>query len=390
MRTTRRWALVALCLLAGWSVGWAAKEIEMYHTTPAKPAEGETAKTEEPKPADELKPAAIIRAAAERAGLSLKGELVALAADALKPTAPEEGKPAAKPEGGQPAPTDTKSPGLPAWVTSQPYADYPLAAAAAAELAHPKGQTLRVALFQFASPEEAWGFWSQGRGGKAEYVGQAAAFGSDLRVWQGTFAAVLSLDPPDARLDELRLTAFGRTLCAVTAGGGRRPEMADWLPTTNQVPQTLTYFHANGPVGAGAMALSAETEGVTAQYKVGRVADRALGAQHGVPPPQSANTGSGMAGIPAKLPQPQETVERGVVVRYPGAEKALEAWDAFVAQYLSLDPRSGTRGDRRAAPVGGGWNGIQRRGRVCAFAIGAPSRNQAEIMLLQGLSRAHD
>jgi hypothetical protein len=371
-------AWVALLVVAGGGLGRAAKEIELFPSAPSKP-EGETPSPDARKPAEALRPATLLREAAERAGLPLKGDLISLAAEALAPKTAEAGKE-------KPPAAGAKAAVLPDWLGSQPYQEYKLVAVAAGSLAHPKGQALRAVLFEFASSEEAWGFWSVGRGEKAEPVGQAANLGKDLRVWQGQFVGVLSLDPPDPRLDELRLTTFGRALCGVTPGGGRRPEMAGWLPATNQIAQTLTYFHANGPLGAEAMALSAETEGVTAQYKVGQATDRAFAKDKGAPAQTAPAAGGGVA-APPKLPR--ETIERGVVVRYPTVAAALKAWDAFVAQAMGLNPAEGTRGGRRAAPAGGGWNGIQMRGRVCAFAIGAPTRNQAQILLLQSLSSAH-
>jgi hypothetical protein len=388
----------------------AAKRIEFGPPTSSEEAtKSPSGASEESKSGEEPRASKFLKEAAERAELPIVGQAFSATAQDLAPaaapaatqgaetsaqaeatpppageaTAETTDQPKTEPTGKKPA--ETKPPKaaavlLPEWVTGQPFADYKLVSLAGAVLAHPKGQKMRALLCEFATGEEAWGFWSVGRGEKAVYAGQAAAFGPPLRVWQGQFVAVLSLDPPDQRLDELRLTAFARTLCSLIPAGGKRPLAADWLPTTNQLTHTLTYFHAAGPVGGPAMNLSAATEGATAQYQVARVTTREFKETYGAP--SAAPTGG-----PAPK-APQTTLERAVVVRYPSSEAALKAWDAFVAQYVGRDPTSGARGGRRDAFVGGGWNGIQMRGSICAFAIGAPTRNRAQILLLQALSRA--
>jgi len=396
---------VALSALLSSAVVLAAKRIEFGPTTTSRPPEEAPARAEQPKGPEEPWTVLLLGRAAEKAGLPLVGGIFSATAETLapqpglpSPAQPSSGEAApgeppggareagATPEG-SPAPPEAKPVMLPDWATSQPLADYRLTSLAGAALSHPKGQTLRVLLCDFATSEEAWGFWSVGRGEKAIYVGQAASFGPQLRVWRGQFAAVLSLEPADPRLNEFRLTAFARTLFGLVPGTGQRPEMAAWLPTTNQLAHTLTYFHSGGPLGPAAMALSADTEGVSAQYEIGRSSTRAFEQRYGAPMPRPPVTGA----VTPPRPVTQATaIVRCAVVRYPTPEAALKAWDAFVAQQVRQDPTSGTRGGRRVAPTGGGWSGIQLRGSVCAFVLDAPSRNQVQILLLQALSRAHD
>jgi len=395
---------VALSALLSSGILLAAKRIEFGPTTTSRPPEEAPAPAEQPKGPEEPWTVLLLGRAAEKAGLPVVGEIFSATAETL---APQPGLPSpAQPSSGQAAPgepaggareagaspegaaasPEAKTAMLPEWAASQPLTDYRLVSLAGAALAHPKGQTLRVLLCEFASSEEAWGFWSVGRGEKTVYVGQAASLGPQLRVWRGQFAAVLSLEPADPRLDELRLTAFARTLFGLVPGTGRRPEMAGWLPTTNQLAHTLTYFHSGGPLGAAAMALSADTEGVSAQYQVGRTTTQQLEQRYGVLAPRPPVAGTG---APFRPLTQAAAIVRCVVVRYPTPVAALKAWDVFVAQLAGQDPTSGTRGSRRVAPTGGGWSGLQLRGSVCAFVLGAPTRNQAEILLLQALSSAH-
>jgi Family of unknown function (DUF6599) len=417
MRRTQRLAValvVVLLALACVPLTFAAKRIETYPSNPATPP-AETAKPEGAKPAaEEPRPAAILRAAAEKAGLPISGTIASETAEALAPPAeaptepeaspgPETETPSAAPSGGEPVkredtaakaepsepavePAKPSPLAVPEWITGQPYADYRLIALAGATLTHPKGQSLRAALYEFETPEEAWGFWSNSRGEKSLPIGQATSYGPELRLWQGDFAAVLTLDPPDPRMDEVRLSAFGRILAALIPGRGKPPAMAGWLPSTNQLPYTLVYFHTRGPLGKDAMNLSADTEGVSAQYEVGETVRAQMEQRYG---PATPEGGYVVGGTPPLGPVVRRAaIERGVVVRYPSAEEALRAWDVFVARYVGRDPTSGTRGTRRVAPVGGGWNGVQLRGSVAAFVLGAPARNQADILLIQGLARA--
>ncbi len=356
---------------------FAAKRIDLWPPTPTQPREKpadegaaqpevESEQAEQPADEESLKenrPAKILQEAATKHGLELVGELVVLSAESLQPTpeaeptaegelAPEgqatpEGE--AKPEG-EPSPLSP----LPSYLTREPFDDYGLVAGAGGEFTHPKGQTLRAALFEFTSAADAWGLWSVGRGEKSVTVGQAGSFGPALRVWRGQFAAVLSLEPTDERMDEIRLAKFARVLFANVPGRGAAPEMVGWLPLGNQLAYTVTYFHANSPAAGDVLGLTPDTEGVSAIYQIG------------------------------------ERGYRAIIVRYPDRGSALAAWAAFVEQVLGLDPTSGDPGGRRRAPRGGTWSGVRTKGRVGAFVLGAATRNQAEIMLAQTCARAHD
>jgi hypothetical protein len=356
----------------------AAKRIDLWDSTSPKPAEepgtgAEGTTEQDQQAADETpqdnRPAQILEQAAKKQGLTLVGDLVLLSAESLQPPAEVESasEGEAEPEA-EPAPEGEAAPdaeatleekpailsSLPSYLTREPFDDYGLVAGAGGEFTHPGGQTLRAVLFEFDSAADAWGLWSVGRGEKSVMAGQAASFGPALRVWQGQFAAVLSLEPADERLDEIRLSKFARVLFAGVPGRGAAPEMASWLPSGNQVAHTVTYFHANAPAAGDTLQLSPDTEGVSAIYQIGERGYRAL------------------------------------IVRYPDREAALAAWAAFVEQVLGLDPTSGDAGGRRRAPVGGTWSGVRTKGRVGAFVLGAATRNQAEIMLAQTCARAHD
>jgi hypothetical protein len=153
-------------------------------------------------------------------------------------------------------------------------------------------------------------------------------------------------------VDKARLTKLGRDITAMLAGAGSPPAMASWLPTGSQLAHTAIYFHANGPISSESLALSPETEGVAAEYQIG------------------------------------EDTHGGLIVRYPDEQAALAGWAAFVNARVGGDASSGTPGSRRVAPENERWNGVRLKGRVCAFVLGAASRNQAEIFLAQAIGRA--
>ncbi|HJN16967.1 MAG TPA: DUF6599 family protein [Armatimonadota bacterium] len=316
----------------------AAKRIEWWRTPNTQPVDSTTPDEPVPEGSEENRPAELLEAVATRAELPLVGEVSGATAAALEP--PEAG-------------TAPGPPPVPGWAARELFGDYALTAMAAAEYAHPKGQTLRVALYEFASAQDAWGLWSRDRGEKTVYAGQSAAFGPPLRVWEGKYAAVLSMDTADERLDEVRLSKFARSLFALISGSGNPPSITGWLPSALQVPHEVTYFHAQAPFGTGAMALDETTNGAMAQYRVG---------DDGVP-------------------------FWGALISYSSHDAALLGWRRFVASQLGGDPDEGTEGARRTG-LSGGWGGVKMKGNVCAFVFGASTRNQAERFLAQATAAA--
>lgn len=343
-RTGALGVLLALLCLAVAAPSWSAERIEWWRGTTkrieggAAPAEGADETGEATVEEEPNKAAEILEAAATRTGLPLAGEVAGAAASELAP--PESG--------------DATLPALPGHAAREQFGDYSVVSVAAAGYSHPKGQTLRVALFEFASSEDAWGLWSRGRGEKKVNAGTAAAYGDGvLRVWEGKFAAVLSMDPPEELRDEPRVTTFARGLFALVSGPSKPPRIVGWLPTAYQLTHTAAYYHAQAPRGSGSMALSEQTSGAMATYRIGEAGDYT-----------------------------------GAIVSYPDTEAALAAWATFVQGELGKDPDSGARGTRRTNNVGDGWSGIKVKGQVCVFVFGAPTRNQAEQFLAQAAARA--
>ena len=289
--------------------------------------------------------AEILEQAAARSGLALTGETATLSAEDLAP-------PPTEVETTEEVPEPVELPGL---LASESVRDYEVVALAAVDLAHPKGQTIRAALVQLANAGDAWGLFSRNRGDlPLSGLGQAANFGRGLRLWKGRHTVILAGDPADAALDKIRLSKLARDIAGLLPGGGAAPQMVAWLPGGNQLAHTVTYFHAEGPIGSDSLGLSAATEGVAAEYQVG------------------------------------ENVFGGLTVRYPDEEAALAGWRAFVEARMGGDADSGTPGSRRTAPEAERWNGTRAKGRVCAFVVGAATRNQAETFLSQALGQAHD
>ncbi|MGQ9733034.1 MAG: DUF6599 family protein [Candidatus Zipacnadales bacterium] len=325
--------------------------------------EGTTASPEQPVPSDN-RLAEILTTAAKLAGLSPLGEITTLSSDDLKPASESASAPPLEAEAGIEASIDaearaegeaTPPPALPAAVGAEPFDDYHLTMLAAGEFSQSGAQTVQAVLFELETAEEAWGLFSRGRGPKViRGVGQAANFGNDLRFWKGRYAGVLRIAPPDPRMDEIRLTKFGCVMAAMLPGSGRPPELISWLPLTNQIPHSVIYFHANGPIAAETLALSSETEGAAAEYQIGEEV-------HGV-----------------------------VVVRYPDEAAALAGWRAFTTSRTGRNPDEGRPGGRKTGLLGGRWNATLAKGRVCGFVLGTATRNQAEVAIAQVMARATD
>lgn len=335
--------------------GKAEKKVEQGLSSPPTEAsvaeEAEAAPPERDGDSAEGRLAAMLRLAAAKSGLMSAGDIVALAGADLEQSPPTE---VAEGEA-SPAEAVSPAPPLPEGISGEPVSDYNVVALAAGTFTHPKGQTITAAVFEMANSADAWGLFSRNRGEeRLTGLGQEASYGPNLRAWKGSYAVVLSPSPPDPTVDRMRLSKLARDIMAMITSAGQRPTMIEWLPNAFQLPHTAIYFHANGPIGSDTLALSPQTDGVAAEYQIG------------------------------------ETRYGGIIVRYPDAEAAIRGWSAFVTARIGPERAGGPPGGRRVGPEAGRWNGARAKGRVCAFVVGAATRNQAEVFLAQALSKASD
>ena len=213
-------------------------------------------------------------------------------------------------------------------------------------------QTLSASLHEFQTGEEAWGYWSRVRQGDVVQVAQEARYdGQKLRFWQGPFCGELSFAPPNPTGDQRGLTAVAQALAARIGVHGNRPALIGALPTRALVEDSIIYFHSGGTASDDLLSLSDEAEGLAATYQV------------------DGN---------------RETL---LLVRYPSVQDAQAAWRGFVANHLGEQVGAETGGLRFIRLAGEGWSGVASRGQACAFVIGAITRDELRLMLIQAIGR---
>jgi len=230
---------------------------------------------------------------------------------------------------------------------------YAFVGMAAGEFETDHEQTLSASLHEFKTGTEAWGYWSRIRTGEVVQVTQDARYdGQKLRFWQGPFCGELSFTPPNALQDQRNLTTIARALAARIRVRGNPPTLIGALPTRALVADSVIYFHAAGSGSDDLLSLSDETEGIAASYDV------------------------------------DNNRETLVIVRYPTVRDAQNAWRSFVQNHLGEQLDGETGGLRFMHLANQGWSGIASRGTVCAFVIGALTKDELRLMLVQAIGRA--
>ncbi len=201
------------------------------------------------------------------------------------------------------------------------------------------GGEVRVHLWQLASPTDAFGLFTTNIAGQPAAVGNEGDMDAGLRLvfWQDRYFVQIwsSTARADAELIEL-----GQTLARGLPSGGQRPAIMEQLPQDGLVERTAILFRQEISIqswvwlgGENLLGLSAQTEGVLAQYNV--------------------------QGGPVYL----------LLIQYPAAAQAAASLAAL---------RGGDVTDLLAADARGVWLGA---------VIGQADPSAAQTLLEQGLGR---
>jgi len=168
------------------------------------------------------------------------------------------------PEKPMPEPEQIELPGdnaVPGWKTTGPVATYAreklsdyINGGAARYLAYQfqvahvqryvQGEDLiTVEAYGFASSEDAFGVYSEERGGPAPEIQQEANYGDGLlQVWKGRWYVRVTAEAPSDET-ELALLGLGLLTSQKIAKTGQKPRLLKFLSEQNLRPNSLVYFH---------------------------------------------------------------------------------------------------------------------------------------------------
>ncbi|UCC62558.1 MAG: hypothetical protein JSV36_17625 [Anaerolineae bacterium] len=135
------------------------------------------------------------------------------------------------------------------------------------------GATLRITVWQLATPADAYGLFTASRSGRPADVGNEGDADPGRRAifWQDRYVADLFASPA---LPEADLLALAQAASARLPSGGERPALADRLPDGGLVPRSEVFFHQEISIqgtlwlgGENLLGLSPQTDGLLAQYE---------------------------------------------------------------------------------------------------------------------------
>lgn len=316
---------------------------------------------------------------ARRACAWLAAAAVALALAACQ-AQPEETPPVGetdapeKQEKPMPPPEKLELPGehaLPGWTTAGPLATYPreklsdyINGGAARYLAYDfqlvhvqhyiRGQDIIILeAYCFASSEDAYGVYSEERGGPAPEMEQEANYGDGLlQVWKGRWYLRV-LAEAASQETELALLALGVLTSERIRTTGRKPRLLEFLSQEHLRENTLVYFHQQVTLNhvyflteENALHLGPDTNAVLGEY-----------------------VGPGALSI-------------RILIEYTQAERAQAALHDFVRAYFEAEPT----GQRHVGEMEwGDYAGLQRQGKYLLMCFEAKTEANVHA-ILDGMS----
>ncbi len=133
-----------------------------------------------------------------------------------------------------------------------------------------------VELCEFETPEDAYGMYSESRGGARSTIGQESTYVPGLlSTWKGRVWLKISTESRAAECSD-SMAELARALAGRIPPEGQRPAILDRLPREGLVEDRVVYFHAQvtlnhlyflGPENA--LLLSDDTDAVLAEYRRG-------------------------------------------------------------------------------------------------------------------------
>jgi len=134
------------------------------------------------------------------------------------------------------------------------------------------GETVRIEVWQLATPADAFGLFSVTRAGQPVALGNSgdSDAGRRLDFWQDRYFVRLFAPSP---LDDAGLQALARGISAKLPEGGAEPHLLELLPAEGRVERTEVFFHSEISIqdwlwlgGQNVLGLGPNTEAVLARY----------------------------------------------------------------------------------------------------------------------------
>jgi hypothetical protein len=210
--------------------------------------------------------------------------------------------------------------------------------------AGPGGGELTLDIYDMGSPEEAFGTFSCDREDPGAGIGQGSEYGFGLlRFHQGRFFVTVITAGEDEASGKAVLDV-GRAVVKALGPPGPSPDMVGFLPRESLRPDRTSYFHANVNLNnryfvasENILGLDRSTDCVFAEYET-------------------------PSGEPGYL----------LLVRYPGAERAIAARRSFLSSYA---PEAGPEG--LAQTENKKWVSTTAQSRYLVIVFESPSPDWA-------------
>lgn len=163
------------------------------------------------------------------------------------------------------------------------------------------GTVLEVALWQLATPADAYGLFTSGLAGQPVAIGNDGDMDPDSRIafWQDRYYVQVYGRQQVAGAD---LRAFAQVVAAALPQGGERPALVNRLPQTHLIERGFVFFHEEISIqnevwlgGENILGLSAQTNGLLARYDLDGTRVHLLLIQY----PDAKAASSGLAALKA-------------------------------------------------------------------------------------------
>jgi hypothetical protein len=134
------------------------------------------------------------------------------------------------------------------------------------------GAVLEVAIWQLATPADAYGLFTFGRAGEPAAIGNEgdADPGRRLVFWQDRYWVQVY---GRQQLPDADLQAFAQVVSTALPAGGERPALANRLPKDGLIERGFIFFHEEISIqtdiwlgGTNILGLSPQTNGILARY----------------------------------------------------------------------------------------------------------------------------
>jgi hypothetical protein len=175
------------------------------------------------------------------------------------------------------------------------------------------GTILEVAVWQLATPADAYGLFTSSLAGEPVAVGNEgdADPGSRIGFWQDRYYAQVY---GRQQLPEADLQTFAQTVSAALPQGGERPALVGRLPEEGLVERGFIFFHEEISIqndiwlgGENILGLSPQTDGVLARYDLAGAEGYLLLIQY----PEAQDASTGLAALKAGQAEDLVAAEAG-------------------------------------------------------------------------------